>query len=120
MADSTSLEKERQDQAVSSGPLQVGSALPHEPGHEQESAQGKEEKPGQEPGQGTGAVADDFEAAMKRAEVVVERAAERVGFYAVKAWRQARRLAARAREEAEDMWVDAQSLRHGKTSDGDD
>jgi hypothetical protein len=64
--------------------------------------------------------ADDFEAAMTRAEAAVDRAAERIGFYASKAWREARRLGSRAREEAEDMWVEAQLLRRGKSPDGDD
>lgn len=63
--------------------------------------------------------ADDFQAAMKQAEMLVDRAGERMGFYASKAWREARRLASRAREEAEDMWVEAQLLSRGKTPDDD-
>lgn len=64
--------------------------------------------------------AEEFEAVKKRAEVMVDRTAERIGFYASKAWCEARRLVSRAREEAEDIWVEAQLLSRGETTDGDD
>ena len=129
MADPTSPEKDCQDRAESAGQPREETA--HEPAHEQEPAQGKEEQQTKEraaeqtgsngaPAESTTAAADDFEAVMRRAEAVVDRTAERVGFYAAKAWRQARRLASRAQEEAEDMWIEAQALRRGKTPDGDD
>lgn len=53
------------------------------------------------------------QAAFERAEEIVDRATQRLGHYASLAKHQIARLAARAREEAEDMWAEAQSLRHG-------
>lgn len=54
---------------------------------------------------------DDYQAALRRAEELVDRAAEQIGPYASQAKRQLRTLAARAREEAEDIWAEAQDIR---------
>jgi hypothetical protein len=43
---------------------------------------------------------------VQRAEELLEQAGQRVGIWL---WR----VTARAREEAEDIWAEAQSLRHG-------
>src|SRR5437764_11326792 len=52
---------------------------------------------------------------MQRAEEMVDRWGERVGYYATVAGHQLLRLAARAREEVEDIWAEAQSIRRGET-----
>ncbi|HEX3157569.1 MAG TPA: hypothetical protein VHQ45_03585 [Gemmatimonadaceae bacterium] len=49
--------------------------------------------------------------ALDRADEVVNRMEEIVGVYATVLGRRLQRLAARAREEAEDMWAEAQHLR---------
>jgi hypothetical protein len=48
---------------------------------------------------------------MQRAEEMVDRLAENIGSYARWIGHQALRLAARAREEAEDIWAEADSIR---------
>jgi len=50
---------------------------------------------------------------MQRAEVMVDRLGERIGGVAVATSQRLRKLAARAREEGEDMWAEAQQLRKG-------
>jgi hypothetical protein len=50
-------------------------------------------------------------AAIERAERLLDRLGEQVGYRSYQAGRGLLRLAARAREEAEDMWADARSLR---------
>jgi hypothetical protein len=52
----------------------------------------------------------------ERAEEVVDRAGERVGQLATQLGFRLRQALARAREEAEDMWAEAQSLRHNGRS----
>lgn len=52
------------------------------------------------------------DAASARAEELVDRAGQRVGEFAVSLERRLRVFAARAREEAEDIWAEAQSMRH--------
>jgi len=52
-------------------------------------------------------------AAQARAEDMVDRAGERVGQLATTLSRRVQVLLARAREEAEDIWAEAQSMRHG-------
>jgi hypothetical protein len=52
--------------------------------------------------------------AMQRAEEMVDHLAERVGHYAGVFGHQLLWLAARAREEAEDIWAEAQALRRGE------
>jgi hypothetical protein len=51
---------------------------------------------------------------MHRAEEAVDRMAERIGHYAGAVGRAALWLFARAREEAEDIWAEAQSIRESK------
>jgi hypothetical protein len=56
-------------------------------------------------------------AAMQRAEEMVDRIAERIGHYAQVFGHEVLRLGARAREEAEDIWAEAQHIRQrSKTS----
>jgi hypothetical protein len=52
---------------------------------------------------------------MERAEEMVDRFAERVSELTSVWGRKLLRLAARAREEAEDIWAEAQSIRRGET-----
>ncbi len=54
--------------------------------------------------------------AMIRAEELVDRLGERVGYFASLLNQRARWAAARAREEAEDIWAEAQSIRRKKDS----
>jgi hypothetical protein len=49
---------------------------------------------------------------LARAEELVDRFGERAGSWLSHVGRDAERLLARAREEAEDIWAEAQSLRH--------
>ncbi len=56
------------------------------------------------------------QAATQRAEVIVDRMGERVGYLASSMAQRIRIAAARAREEAEDIWVEAQSMRRKKDS----
>lgn len=58
---------------------------------------------------GTGSNAD---LDMARAEEIVDRVGERIGYFASVAGRRIRWAAARAREEAEDILAEAQHLRH--------
>jgi hypothetical protein len=51
---------------------------------------------------------------MRRAEEMVDRIGERIGTLATYLGHQILRLGARAREEAEDMWAEAQSIRRGE------
>jgi hypothetical protein len=51
---------------------------------------------------------------LRRAEEMVDRAAERIGHYAGLVGHEILRFAARACEEAEDIWAEAQSLRRGE------
>lgn len=53
--------------------------------------------------------------ATERAEEMVDRAGEQIGKWAGRATTEARRLFARAREEVEDMWAEAQSASHRVT-----
>jgi hypothetical protein len=52
---------------------------------------------------------------MERAEEMVDRIAERVSELTSVWGRKVLRLAARAREEAEDIWAEAQAIRRGET-----
>ena len=85
----------------------------HPPEHAHEGS-GSERAPGRE------AAAEDFEAAVQRAEEMVDRAADRVTAFAARLWRQCRRVTARTREEVEDMWAEAQTLRRGGASADED
>lgn len=51
-------------------------------------------------------------AAMQQAEVLLDQAGERLGKWASQMSLQLRRAAALAREEAEDIWAEAQALRN--------
>jgi hypothetical protein len=51
---------------------------------------------------------------VRRAEEMVDRMAERVGHYASVLGHKVLWLAARAREEAEDIWAEAQAVRRGE------
>jgi hypothetical protein len=53
---------------------------------------------------------------VRRAEEVIDQVADRVGEFTTYLGRQILRLGARAREEAEDMWAEAQSIRRGRQS----
>ncbi len=57
--------------------------------------------------------------ATERAEAVVDRLGERIGAFAFIAGFQIRRLAACTREEAEDLWAEAQSVRRARGSQGE-
>ena len=61
----------------------------------------------------------DRRSATERAEATVDRLGERIGVLAAIAGFQLRRLAARAREEAEDVWAEAQSVRRARGSRGE-
>jgi hypothetical protein len=50
---------------------------------------------------------------MQRAEVLADRLAERIGHYASIFGFKLMQFAARAKEEAEDIWAEAQSIRRG-------
>lgn len=50
----------------------------------------------------------------QRAEEIVDHAGERVGYFASSMAQRIRIATARAREEAEDMWAEAQSIRRKK------
>jgi hypothetical protein len=52
--------------------------------------------------------------AVQRAEELADRWAEQVGTYASSLTREFFRLAARAREEAQDIWAEAQAIRRGE------
>ena len=54
--------------------------------------------------------------AMERAEELVDRMGQRAGAFVSLAGLRVRKLAARAREEAEDVWAEAQSVRQAKRS----
>ena len=49
---------------------------------------------------------------MERAEELVDRLGQRAGQIGSELGQRLLRLAARAREEAEDIWAEAQSMRH--------
>jgi len=66
---------------------------------------------GRPEGDTNGSAADDREAALRRAEEMVDRWGEQIGRTASSIGRTFLRWAARAREEAEDIWADAQALR---------
>ncbi len=50
--------------------------------------------------------------ATERAEEIVDRMGKRLGHFASLAGLQVQRVVARAREDAEDMWVEAQNIRN--------
>jgi hypothetical protein len=49
-----------------------------------------------------------------RAEILVDQWGERVGKFLSSGGYQLRKAAARAREEAEDIWAEAQTIRHNE------
>lgn len=51
--------------------------------------------------------------ATRRAEEMIDRVGDQIGQYAKQIGRSLLRLTARAREEVEDMWAEAQSIRRG-------
>ena len=51
---------------------------------------------------------------MERAEEMVDRLGQRAGQIGSEVAQRLLRLAARAREEAEDIWAEAQSMHHGE------
>ena len=53
--------------------------------------------------------------ATERAEEMLDHLGEQLGRWTAQATTQARRFAARAREEAEDIWAEAQSKSHHET-----
>jgi hypothetical protein len=62
------------------------------------------------------AAADTNDATMQRAEEMVDRIGERIGHYATVIGHEILRLGARAREEAEDIWAEAQHIRQRNKS----
>ena len=54
--------------------------------------------------------------ATERAEEILTRSGERLGRWLAAASRQVRRAAALAREEAEDIWVEAQAMHRGEAT----
>lgn len=56
---------------------------------------------------------------MQRAEEMVDRLADNIGSYARWLGHQVLRLAARAREEAEDIWAEADSIRRSRKDEGE-
>jgi hypothetical protein len=67
-------------------------------------------------GQDTGA---ETSPALQRAEELVDRMGERVAHYAAFLGTKIKELAARLREEAEDIWAEAQSIRRGEQPPAD-
>ena len=57
--------------------------------------------------------------ALQRAEELVDRMGERFAYYAAFLGAKIREFAARLREEAEDIWAEAQSLRRGEQPPAD-
>jgi len=57
--------------------------------------------------------ADSTPPTMQRAEEMVDRMGEQIGRWATQLGHQVLKLAARAREEAEDIWAEAQNIRRG-------
>lgn len=53
---------------------------------------------------------------MERAEEMVDKLGEQIGYYASLAGQRIRKMAALAREEAEDIWAEAQHLRNGNST----
>lgn len=62
------------------------------------------------------APSEEYQAAVRRAEELLDRAAERVRPWASQAKRQLGTLAARMQEEAEDIWAEAQDIREQNRS----
>lgn len=56
--------------------------------------------------------------AVERAEQTLDQLGERVGEFAATAAQRLRQLSARAREEMEDMWAEAQSMRQNPPASG--
>jgi hypothetical protein len=54
---------------------------------------------------------------VQRAEVVVDQLGQRLGHFLSIAGQQLRKVAARTREEAEDIWAEAQNIRRGEHSE---
>ena len=54
---------------------------------------------------------DSGDPTMQQAEEIVDQLAERLGRFAVKTGQRLQKWTARAREEAEDIWAEAQHLR---------
>ncbi len=69
-----------------------------------------------ESGEERAQVERDERPAMERAEKLVDRVGQRAETFASLAGFRVRRLAARALEEVEDVWAEAQSIRHRKQS----
>jgi hypothetical protein len=63
-------------------------------------------------GNGVQAAAGAHRPAMERAEELADRIASKIGHYASVVGYTLLRWASRAREEAEDIWAEAQNLRH--------
>lgn len=58
--------------------------------------------------------------ATERAEELADRMGQRLGYVTTLVGLRIRKTAARAREEAEDMWAEAQSIRGGSEEAGPD
>jgi hypothetical protein len=101
-----------------------------EPGQEATSVVGKgtnESAPAKEPVQGNSAAGSnpspngtpgetEQRPAMKRAEALADRLALQVGVVSTVITEGLKRFVARAREEAEDLWAEAQHIRKGTKS----
>ncbi len=68
---------------------------------------------GEQPAAATTQEAGGDDATMHRAEQLVDEWGQRVGHFATQAGHYFLRWASRAREEAEDMWAEAQAIRQG-------
>ena len=65
---------------------------------------------GRPPGEAPGGIDPET---LRRAEEMVDRMGEQIGHYATVLGREFLKWAARAREEAEDIWAEAQQIRRG-------
>jgi hypothetical protein len=68
----------------------------------------------EENGRRTAGADDTMRDAERRAEEMVDRAAERVAEFTSLLKQKLSQVVARAREEAEDIWAEAQSIRRGE------
>lgn len=80
-----------------------------EPAQPQQAAPGTAQE-----GDGKTAGTEGSADSMRRAEETVDRVAERVGQYTASLGRKLLQWTSRAREEAEDIWAEAQDIRHAK------
>ncbi|MEO7001341.1 MAG: hypothetical protein ABI068_06045 [Ktedonobacterales bacterium] len=83
----------------------------HQPDHQAERADGHADATASA---ANGATGVNVDAAMQRAEATVDVAAQHVGRWAAAFGHGVQRAVARAREEGEDIWAEAQHMRHDR------